>query len=116
VSLRKALAALPDDRDTVLAARKVINYFHRHAHDPVGPDRVARATGLSRESAEPVINALALGGVLNCDGDKPYLAECRYDPDRMLALEVDRFMRTSDSASARLQSGADRYRERYGRL
>jgi len=114
MSLRRALSALPDDRDTVLAARKVITYFHRHAHDPVGADRVARATGLSHDRAEPVISALAQGGVLHCDGD-PCLSECSYEPDRMLALEVDRFMRTTDSTSARLQSGVDRYRDRFGR-
>ena len=113
MSLRKALAALPDDRDSAAAARMVITFFHRHAHDPVGADRVARATGLPLDRAEPVMSALAAGGVLHCDRDLG-LSECRYEPDRILALEVDRFMRTTDS-SARLQSGVDRYRGRFGR-
>lgn len=113
MSLRKALAGLPDDRDTVIAARKVMAFFHRHAHDPVGADRVSRATGLSQDRTVPVMSALAQGGVLHCDGDPP-LSECRYEPDRILALEVDRFMRTTDSTSARLQSGVDRYRDRFG--
>jgi hypothetical protein len=113
MSLRKALAALPDDRDTVIAARKVVTFFHRHAHDPVEAARVARATGLAPERTDPVIAALAEGGVLHCDGD-PCSSGCRYDPDRVLALEVDRFMRATDSTSARLQSGVDRYRDRFG--
>lgn len=113
VSLRRALAALPDDRDTAAAARKVIMFFHGHAHDPVGAERVARATGLSPDRTLPVMSALALEGVLNCDGD-PSLSQCRYEPDRILALEVDRFMRTSNSSSVRVQSGIDRYRDRFG--
>ena len=74
---------------------------------------MARATGLAPERTAPVIAALAEGGVLHCDGD-PCSSGCRYDPDRVLALEVDRFMRATDSTSARLQSGVDRYRDRFG--
>jgi len=113
MSLRTALSALPDDRETSTAVREVVTFFQRHVHTPLPPERVVRATGLPPIRTEPVLKALAEGGVLHCDGD-PCHSGCRYDPDRVLALEVDRFMRATDSTSARLQSGVDRYRDRFG--
>jgi hypothetical protein len=61
-----------------------------------------------------VLKALADGGVLHCDGD-PRLAACSYDPDRILALEVERFLRVGGTTNVRLQSGVGRYRDRFGR-
>jgi hypothetical protein len=114
MSLRTALSELPDDRDTSAAVREVVTYFQRHAHTPLAADRVVRATGLTSSRTEPVLKALAEGGVLHCDGD-PRLTECSYDPDRILALEVDRFLRVGGNTNVRLQTSVGRYRDRFGR-
>ena len=114
MSLRTALSVLPDDRETSTAVREVVTFFQRHARTPLAPERVVRATGLPPIRTEPVLKALADEGVLHCDGD-PRLVECSYDPDRILALEVDRFLRVAGATNVRLQSGVGRYRDRFGR-
>ncbi len=113
MSLRTTLALLPDDRGTDVAVREVIAFFRAHAHEPVEPSRVARATGLSADRVEPVLQALAKGRVVDCDGD-PLTDPCSFDPDTMLAMEVRRYLRVSDSASSRVQAGVNRFRGRQG--
>lgn len=113
MGLRTTLALLPDDRATEVAVREVIAFFRAHAHEPVEPGRVARATGLGAERVEPVIEVLARGRVINCDGD-PLVEPSWFDPDTMLAMEVRRFLRVSDSASTRVHAGVDRFRGRQG--
>ena len=115
MSLRTTLTLLPDDRATDAAVREVIAFFHAHAHEPVEPSRVSRATGLSADRVEPVLEALAKGRVIDCDGD-PLTKPSSFDPDTMLAMEVRRFLRVSDSTSSRMRAGVDRYRGRQGLL
>ena len=115
MSLRTTLALLPDDRATDAAVREVIAFFRAHAHEPVDASRVIRATGLPAERAEPVLQALAKGRVIDCDGD-PLRESSSFDPDTMLALEVRRFLRSGDSASSRMQTGVNRYRGRQSSL
>jgi hypothetical protein len=115
VSLRMTLTLLPDDRATNAAVREVIAFFRAHAHEPVEPSRVARATGLSADRVDPVLQALARGRVIDCDGD-PLAEPSSFDPDTMLAMEVRRFLGSSDRASSRIQAGVDRYRGRQGPL
>jgi len=113
MGLRTALALLPDDRATDAAVREVVAFFHTHAHEPVEPMRVVRATGLLGERTEPVLQALAKGGVINCDGD-PLKEPSSFDPDTMLALEVKRFLRVGDGASSRIHASVSKYRGRQG--
>ena len=113
MGLRTTLALLPDDRATGAAVREVIEFFRAHAHEPVEPARVSRATGISSDRVEPVLQALAKGRVIDCDGD-PLTQPSSFDPDTMLAMEVRRFLNIRDSASSRMQAGVDRYRGRQG--
>jgi hypothetical protein len=113
VSLRTTLALLPDDRGTDVAVREVIEFFRAHAHEPVEPSRITRATGLSADRVEPVLQALAKGRVVDCDGD-PLTDPSSFDPDTMLAMEVRRYLRFSDSATSRVQTGMNRFRGRQG--
>ena len=115
MGLRTTLALLPDDRATEVAVREVIAFYRAHAHESVDAHRVARATGLSAQRVDPVLQALAKGRVIDCDGD-PLMAPSSYDPDTMLAMEVRRFLRVSDGTSTRIQAGVDRYRGRQGLL
>jgi hypothetical protein len=113
MSLRTALASLPDDRATAGAVREIVAFFSAHRKDEVEEGRVVRATGLSRERVEPVVDALCLAGVLHCDGD-PRLHGVSFDPDNVLELEVDRFLRTAGMPTTRLQASVGRYRNRLG--
>jgi hypothetical protein len=115
LGLRATLALLPDDRATDAAVREVIEFFRAHAHEPIDAHRISRATGLSHQRVDPVIEALAQGRVIDCDGD-PLKEPSSFDPDTMLAMEVRRFLRTRDNASSRVHAGVDRFRGRQGLL
>lgn len=108
-----SLALLSDDRATGTAVREVLSFFRAHAHEPLEPTRVVRATGLSADRVEPVLSALAKGLVIDCDGD-PLKQPSSFDPDAMLALEIRRFLRQGDGASSRTNEGMNRYRGRQG--
>lgn len=108
VGLRRAIAALPDDRDTVHAVRETVAFFAAHAGESLDAKRVGRATGLDQERLAGVLTALVDARVIDCDGD-PVLGSLLFSPDAVLAMEVRRFLRTSP-ADARLQRGADRFR------
>jgi hypothetical protein len=114
MSLRTALAALPDDRGTVHVAREVVACFAAHPREPFGVDRIARATGLDAGRVEPVIRCLTAEVVLDCDGD-PRLHPCVFDPGPVLQLEVERFLRSASPDAARMHTSIGRFRSRYGR-
>lgn len=112
MSLRKALAALPDDRGTRLALRGVITYLDTHREAPFDLRGVERGTGLDESRIEPVLYALKTAFVIDCDGD-PRSNRCTYKPDSVLSLEVRQFLRTSAGGDASLQRGVDRFRGRH---
>lgn len=112
MSLRKALGALPDDRETLATVREVVSFLHEHRSQSVQADRIARVTGLSEPRVTIVMKALADSFVIDCDGD-PRLDPCTFEPDLVLTLEVERFLRSAEGSSARLQRGVDRFRSRH---
>jgi len=112
VSLRKALAALPDDRTTRAALRGVVSYLDTHRGVPFDLRLITRGTGLDDVSVESVLCALARAFVIDCDGD-PRSTSCTYKPDSVLLLEVRQFLRTSGGGDVRLQRGVDRFRGRH---
>ena len=114
MSLRTALASLPDDRGTVHAVREVVACFAAHPREPMDARRVARATGLDLDRVEPVFRCLADAVVLDCDGD-PSWQPCAFDPGPVLLLEVERFLRSASPDAARMHSNIGRFRSRYGR-
>ena len=113
MSLRTALVALPDDRGTSTVVREVLAFFSAHPHTGVSLDRLERATGLGLERLEPVVCALCSAAVLHCDGDAR-LRDCSFDPDHVLTLEIERFLRTAGAPTMRLQASVGRYRNRLG--
>jgi hypothetical protein len=114
MSLRTALAALPDDRATVHAAREVIACFAAHPREPLTADRVARATGIDIGRIEPVLRCLVAEVVLDCDGD-PGWQPCTFDPGPILQLEVERFLRSASPEQARMHTSIGRFRTMHGR-
>jgi hypothetical protein len=112
VSLRRALAALPDDRTTRSALHSVVSYLDTHKDVPFDLTGVTRGTGLDDRRVESVLCELARAFVIDCDGD-PRSTSCTYKPDSVLSLEVRQFLRTSGGGDARLQRGVDRFRGRH---
>lgn len=114
MSLRTALARLPDDRGTVHAAKEVVACFAMHAGEPMSAARISRSTGLDEARVVPVLKALARSVVIDCDGD-PSLGACTFTPDTVLQLEVERYLRSGGSDTARVQASLGRFRSRLGR-
>lgn len=113
MSLRRALAALPDDRETAAATREIVAFFNSHKGEAIGFRRLARVTGLGEVRVAPVLGALATAGVVDCDGDSDG-RECTYAPDGALDIEVRRFLRVSEAAGSGLQRRVDRFRGSFG--
>jgi hypothetical protein len=113
VSLRTALASLPDDRATASAVREVVSYAAAHRRQAFPAERIVKATGMTHDRIDPVLRALCDCGVLHCDGD-PCLHDMRFDPDSVLELEIARFLRASGTPEARLQASVGKYRNRLG--
>lgn len=113
MSLRRALAELEGDRESVTIAKQVVAFLDHHKGVPFAADRIERATGLSASRVAPVLQALARGYVIDCDGD-PRLDSCNYTPDTALDIEVRSFLRTSGSVDSGLQRRVDRFRGSYG--
>lgn len=112
MSLRRALEALPDDRDTSLATRDVVAFFAEHPNERMTPERVTRATSADSRRVQQVISALAAAFVLDCGGSDDQ--ECMFTPTPMLSLEIQRYLRSSPGEGAKLQRGAQRFRDRFG--
>jgi len=110
VSLRNALAVLPDDRATRAAVTEVLAYV-RGTTAEVDASRVARVTGIGLSMVERVLDVLAGGVVLDCSGDPPHY---RYHADTVNDLEVSRFLRSRSTHDSRVQGSVDRFRNRFG--
>ena len=113
MSLRKALAMLPDDVATRNSVRSVVSYLQSHEGERFDVERIGRGTGLAQPRVESVLSALASGYVVDCDGD-PRFNSCIFSPDPVLSLEVRRYLRVAGGSDTRLQRGVDRFRGRYG--
>lgn len=114
VSLRTALSALPDDRGTVHAAHEIMVCFATHAGEPLPASRISSSTGLEVGRVVPVLTAFAKCAVIDCDGD-PSLGLCTFQPDAVLMLEVERYLRSGSPGAALMQSSLGKFRSRLGR-
>lgn len=110
MSLRTALASLPDDRETAAAAREVVHYFSLHSTELLESARIARATGVSGDRLLEVLGTLREHFVVDFDGADAFTLS----RDPVVALEVQRFLRTGTGPATHLQRGIDRYRGRFG--
>jgi hypothetical protein len=113
MSLRTALAALPDDRGTVHAAYEIIACFVAHVGEPMTVTRISRATALEVGRVQGVIEALVTANVIDCDGN-PSRESCVFEPGAVLQLEVERYLRSGNPNAARMQSSLGKFRSRLG--
>jgi hypothetical protein len=111
VSLKRALELLPDDRLTRAAIEAVLRYLDSHRLLHVDAHQVAIATRQEEERVHQVLAVLASARVLDFVSDPPGF---RLISDRVLDLEMGRFLRASQNSSSSLQSSVDRFRRTYG--
>lgn len=113
MSLRKALAELPDDLATRGVVRETVAYLQSHEGERFDAERVSRTTGIALQTTQTILCAMARAFVIDCDGD-PRCSTCTFAPDAVLTLEIRRYLRGAGSSDARLHRGIDRFRGRYG--
>lgn len=113
MSLRRALAALPDDRETALAAREIIAFLSEHSDEALTDSRVVRATGIPEPRVREILDIFCRTFVVDCLGDPPEQTY-RMSSSPVLALEVRRFVRSGAGSEARLKRGTEKFRGRYG--
>lgn len=113
MSLRRALDALSDDRETMSAAREIVAFLDEHRQEDLPISRVSRATGVSLAKSRELLEVMAGAHVVDFLGDERE-PSYRLSSSPVLALEIRRFVRSSSSGDSHLQRGADRFRGRYG--
>ncbi len=113
MSLRMALKALPDDRATAHAVHEVIACFTMHVGEPLLASRISRSTALDLDRVVPVLEALAASDVVDCDGS-PSRGSCTFEPDAVLRLEVERYVRAGGPDVTRTQANLGKFRSRFG--
>ncbi len=108
MSLRRALDGLPGDRVTESAVRQILEIMRLHPGETMDVVDVARRLERSEHDVSVVLLHLADASVLRRDG-----LGYRYERDRLLDLEVDRFMHRVQSHSVYVQSNVAKFRERF---
>ena len=111
MSLRGALERLPADRGTETAVREILSLMSRREGESFTSAQLASTLELEHRVVVEILDALRLSFVLDSDGDsRAYV----YRSDRLLELEIKRFMRRADSHAGLLQNNVEKFRHRYG--
>ena len=110
-SLRGALESLSPDRATETAVREILSLMRRRMGETFTARKLSSTLELDHLLVEKVLEALSDGFVLDSDDDSPGYV---YRGDRLLELEIDRFMRRADSHAGLLQTNVEKFRHRYG--
>ncbi len=112
MSLKRGLESLPADRETQTCVRELLLALERHCGEWLEVSQVARMSGVGERCAGTTLPVLARAGVVSAKTDP---AAYRYDPDRLLRLEVAGFLRRADFRTGKLQDNVSRFRQRFGR-
>lgn len=100
---------LPGDRGTEGAVREVLEFFRIHVREWLSPADVARRLERPESFVSVILSNLAAGYVLTTDGDR-----FRYDPDPVIDLDVQRFLRRAATHTQLVQNNLAKFRDRYG--
>ncbi len=111
MSLRVALERLPHDRESEVLLRNLLAVLRHHADEWLEPREIAPILHSTADSVGSILEVLSECFVLDFDDGPPRYV---YRIDRMLEIEIDRFVRGSDSRSGMLQNNVERFRQRYG--
>ncbi len=110
MTLKTGLERLGSDRETKSAVRHVLEALVRHAGEWMDAQTLHGYSGVDGPRLDGILSTFAQAFVLDCDGDPP---RYRYDPDRLLHIEVDRFLRRAESHTGKVRSGVEAFRRRY---
>lgn len=91
--------------------REILALFTRHTGEWIEPSRVAAIADVPPSLAEHILGILGTAFVLDFDDGPPRYS---YRKDRLLDLEIDRFLRRADGRADKLQSNVERFRGRFG--
>lgn len=111
MSLRAALERLPHDRESEVLLRNLLTVLRRHAGEWLQPSEIAPILDSTTDSIGSILEVLGESFVLDFDDGPPRYV---YRKDRMLEIEIERFMRGADSRNGMLQNNVERFRQRYG--
>jgi hypothetical protein len=109
MSLRKALDRLTTDRATENVVREVIDLLRVRGGEYLAATDVARRLGRPETLVAVVLLELGDAFVLRHEG-----LRYAYVPDAFVELEVDRFVRRTETHNAFVQTNVAKYRDRYG--
>jgi len=109
MTMRSAMERLSGDRVTENTVRDVLELLRINAGRGLSSRDIAQRLERPEVSVEMILSELARAFVLKKDG-----SAYSYDNDPVNNLDVDRFMRRTDSHNALVQSNVARFRDRYG--
>ncbi|MDO8964498.1 MAG: hypothetical protein Q7W30_08425 [Coriobacteriia bacterium] len=109
MSLQRALERLPGDRGTEAAIREVLELMRIHVRESLSAPEVARRLERPEPTISVILSTLADGYVLRTE-DALY----RYEPDALVDLDVQRYLRRVATHSAHVQQNVAKFRDRYG--
>lgn len=110
MGLSRALAELHADRSLDGVVRDVLLLYRDHPHERFTSAEVARRTGRPQSLVEPLLLTLARCFVLDFHSDPPSFG---YQPDALLRIDVDDYLRRVGAVQGRLQDNVARFRARH---
>lgn len=110
MGLNSALTQLNGDRSLESVIRDVLVFFRTHPHALFSAAEVARRTARPVHVVERILLTLGRSFVLDSQSDP---SSYRYEPDALLELDVERFLRRVGTIEGRLQNNVARFRERH---
>jgi hypothetical protein len=111
VGLAAAMRLIADDRQTRSATREILAVMMDRAGEAFTPAEIEKCTLFDHETVACVLQALSMGRVLDFE---PASGTYRYQTDKVLDLEVRRFIRHVDDNQRAVRTNVDRFRQRYG--
>ena len=110
MGLNAALSGLPSDRGTEAAILTMLEILRLRAGEWVRPGDLTSRVGRSEQSVGVLLSLLAEHRVLTTDGER-----YRYVYDRVVDLEIERFVRRSRQHQRFTQNNVAKFRDLYGR-
>ena len=110
LGLNGAMSGLPSDRGTEAAVLAMLEIMRLRAGEWLRAADLTSRVGLSEQSVSVILSVLAEHRVLNKDGER-----YRYVYDRVVDLDIERFVRRSRQHQRFTQSNVAKFRDLYGR-
>lgn len=110
MGLNSAMAKLPGDRRTETAVHTVLEMLRARAGEWACAGDLTSRVGQPEPAVRVILSVLAESRVLQNDGDR-----YRYVYDRVVDLDIERFLRRSKQHQRFTQNNVAKFRDLYGR-